>query len=151
MVTPLNGRADKVLLLVRTTPREDGAGRTDGLSLFYLDLDRRYCDIREIAKMGRKAVDSNEIFFDGLPATAGELVGGGPEDNAEIILRVLEGGDRGVARTAVLMNAGAALYVADISETIEDGVTAAAAAIDDGRALEALQDLREATNASTSG
>ena len=67
--------ADKVLLLVRTTPREDGARRTDGLSLFYLDLDRRYCDIREIAKMGRKAVDSNEIFFDGLPATAGELVG----------------------------------------------------------------------------
>ncbi len=67
--------ADKVLVLVRTTPREEGARRTDGLSLFYLDLDRRYCDIREIEKMGRKAVDSNEIFFDGLPATAGELVG----------------------------------------------------------------------------
>ncbi len=67
--------ADKVLVLVRTTPREDCARRTDGLSLFYLDLDRRYCDIREIAKMGRKAVDSNEIFFDGLPATAEELVG----------------------------------------------------------------------------
>jgi acyl-CoA dehydrogenase len=67
--------ADKVLLLVRTAPREEGARPTDGLSLFYLDLDRRYCDIREIAKMGRKAVDSNEIFFDGLPAAAGELVG----------------------------------------------------------------------------
>ena len=67
--------ADKVLVLVRTTPREDGARRTDGLSLFYLDLDRRYCDIREIEKMGRKAVDSNEIFFDGLPATPEELVG----------------------------------------------------------------------------
>ncbi len=67
--------ADKVLVLVRTTPREDGARRTDGLSLFYLDLDRRYCDIREIEKMGRKAVDSNEIFFDGLPAAPEELVG----------------------------------------------------------------------------
>ena len=67
--------ADKVLVLVRTTPREDGARRTDGLSLFYLDLDRRYCDIREIEKMGRKAVDSNEIFFDGLPAGPEELVG----------------------------------------------------------------------------
>jgi acyl-CoA dehydrogenase len=67
--------ADKVLLLVRTTPQEDGARRTDGLSLFYLDLDRRYCDIREIEKMGRKAVDSNEIFFDGLPAAPEELVG----------------------------------------------------------------------------
>jgi acyl-CoA dehydrogenase len=67
--------ADKVLLLARTAPRGDGARRTDGLSLFYLDLDRRYCDIREIEKMGRKAVDSNEIFFDGLPATPEELVG----------------------------------------------------------------------------
>jgi acyl-CoA dehydrogenase len=72
--------ADKVLLLVRTAPRKEGslgegARRTDGLSLFYLDLDRRYCDIREIEKMGRKAVDSNEIFFDGLPATPEELVG----------------------------------------------------------------------------
>jgi acyl-CoA dehydrogenase len=67
--------ADKVLVLVRTTPREEGARRTDGLSLFYLDLDRRYCDIREIEKMGRKAVDSNEIFFDGLPAAPEELVG----------------------------------------------------------------------------
>ena len=60
--------ADKVLLLVRTAPREEGARPTDGLTLFYLDLDRRYCDIREIEKMGRKAVDSNEIFFDSLPA-----------------------------------------------------------------------------------
>jgi acyl-CoA dehydrogenase len=67
--------ADKVLVLVRTAPREEGARHTDGLSLFYLDLDRRYCDIREIEKMGRKAVDSNEIFFDGLPAAPEELVG----------------------------------------------------------------------------
>ena len=77
--------------------------------------------------------------------SAEELVGGEPEDNAGIILSVLEGADRGGARTAVLMNAGAALYVADISETIQEGVAAAAAAIDDGSALDALQDLREAT------
>ncbi len=49
------------------------------------------------------------------------------------------------------MNAGAALYVAEISETIEDGIAAAAAAIDDGSALDALQGLREATVANTSG
>lgn len=108
----------------------------------------------EVAELHEGAVSHSTVRpgdFGLESCAAEELVGGGPEDNAEIILRVLEGGDRGGARTAVLMNAGAALYVADISETIEDGVTAAAAAIDDGRALEALQDLREATNASTSG
>ena len=83
--------------------------------------------------------------------SAEELVGGEPEDNARIILNVLEGGERGGARTAVLMNAAAALYVADISETVEDGVAAAAAAIEDGSALGALQALREATGANTSG
>jgi anthranilate phosphoribosyltransferase len=83
--------------------------------------------------------------------SAEELAGGEPEDNAKIIRSVLEGGHRGGARTAVLMNAGAALYVADIAETIEDGIAAAAAAIDDGSALDALQGLREATVANTSG
>jgi anthranilate phosphoribosyltransferase len=74
------------------------------------------------------------------------LAGGEPEDNAAIILRVLDGEDRGGARTAVVMNAGAAIYVAGISETLEEGVAAAAAAIDDGSALEALEGLRKATH-----
>ena len=58
--------AHKVLLLARTTPREDCARPHDGLSLFYTDLDRAFVDVREIPKMGRKAVDSNELAFDGL-------------------------------------------------------------------------------------
>ena len=78
--------------------------------------------------------------------SAEELAGGEPEDNAAMILRVLGGEDRGGARTAVVMNAGAAIYVAGISETLEEGVAAAAAAIDDGSALEALEGLRKATN-----
>ena len=41
--------------------------RTEGLSLFYTDLDRRHVDVREIPKMGRSAVDSNELFIDQLP------------------------------------------------------------------------------------
>ena len=49
------------------------------------------------------------------------------------------------------MNAGAALYVAGISDTLEEGTEAAAAAIDDGSALDALEGLREATRANTSG
>jgi acyl-CoA dehydrogenase len=67
--------ATKVLLLARTTPADRVRKRTEGLSLFYTDLDRRYVDIREIDKMGRKAVDSNELFIDGLPVPADDRIG----------------------------------------------------------------------------
>jgi acyl-CoA dehydrogenase len=58
--------ADKILLLARTTPLEEVRKPTDGLSLFYTDFDRTRIEVHEIEKMGRKAVDSNELFFDGL-------------------------------------------------------------------------------------
>jgi len=67
--------ADKILLLARTTPKEECERGIDGLSLFYTDLDRDYCDVREIDKMGRKSVDSNEIFIDGLPIPKEDLIG----------------------------------------------------------------------------
>jgi acyl-CoA dehydrogenase len=66
---------DKMLLLARTTPLDQVKRPTDGLSLFYTDLDRRYVDVREIDKMGRKAVDSNELFIDNLPVPAENLIG----------------------------------------------------------------------------
>lgn len=56
--------ADKILLLARTTPLEDVTTPAQGLSLFYADFDRSRISVREIEKMGRKAVDSNELFFD---------------------------------------------------------------------------------------
>lgn len=74
------------------------------------------------------------------------LAGGEPEENAGTILGVLEGRDRGAARSAVLLNAAAAIYVADLADDLTQGVTAAAAAIDSGAALEKLQALRTATN-----
>jgi len=107
-----------------------------------------------VAELNEGAVSHRTVLpedFGFESCAAEELVGGEPEENAEIILSVLQGGGREGARTAVLMNAGAALYVADISETLEDGVAAAAAAIENGSALDALQSLREATAASTSG
>jgi acyl-CoA dehydrogenase len=67
--------ADKVVLLARTTPREDCAKPTDGMSLFYADLDRNAVEVREIEKMGRKAVDSNELFIDGLKVSADDMIG----------------------------------------------------------------------------
>ncbi|PZW40830.1 acyl-CoA dehydrogenase [Humitalea rosea] len=66
--------ADRILLLARTAPRDEGKP-THGLSLFYTALDRSRCSVREIEKMGRAAVDSNEIFFDGYAIPAEDLVG----------------------------------------------------------------------------
>ncbi|WP_159995517.1 acyl-CoA dehydrogenase family protein [Roseomonas sp. 18066] len=67
--------AEKVLLLARTTPIEQVAKRTQGLSLFYTTLDRAKVQVREIPKMGRKAVDSNELFFDGLEVPEADRIG----------------------------------------------------------------------------
>jgi acyl-CoA dehydrogenase len=67
--------ANKILLLARTTPIEAGARPTDGLSLFYTDLDRERIEVREIEKMGRKAVDSNMLFIDGLRVPGEDLIG----------------------------------------------------------------------------
>ena len=66
--------ATKILLLARTTPVEE-AKDTEGLSLFYTDLDRSCIDVREIEKMGRKCVDSNEVFIDQLKIPAKDLIG----------------------------------------------------------------------------
>jgi len=66
--------ANKILLLARTTPIEDAKG-TEGLSLFYTDLDRSCIDVKEIEKMGRKCVDSNEVFIDKLKIPSQDLIG----------------------------------------------------------------------------
>jgi acyl-CoA dehydrogenase len=58
--------ANKVMLLTRTTAYEDVKRPTDGITIFYTDLDRSKIEVRRIAKMGRKAVDSNAIFIDDL-------------------------------------------------------------------------------------
>jgi acyl-CoA dehydrogenase len=67
--------ADRALLLARTTPIEQVKKPTLGLSLFYAALDRAFVEMRVIAKMGRKAVDSNQVFFDGLPVPLEDRIG----------------------------------------------------------------------------
>jgi len=67
--------ASKMLILARTTPLDEVTRRTEGLSLFYTDLDRNFVDVREIPKMGRSAVDSNELFIDRLPVPAADRIG----------------------------------------------------------------------------
>ena len=58
--------ANKILLIARTTPREEAARPTEGLTLFYTDLDRSAITVNAIPKMGRAAVDSNALFIDDL-------------------------------------------------------------------------------------
>ncbi|MBR1930555.1 MAG: anthranilate phosphoribosyltransferase [Lachnospiraceae bacterium] len=71
--------------------------------------------------------------------TKEELVGGTPAENAEITRAILKGEERGGKRTAVLMNAGAALYIAGKAEDMKGGVALAAEMIDSGKAYEKLE------------
>jgi acyl-CoA dehydrogenase len=67
--------AHKMLLLTRTTPFEKVEKKTDGMSLFFADLDPSAVEVRELHKLGRAAVDTNMLFIDGLKVPAGDLVG----------------------------------------------------------------------------
>ncbi|HVB17665.1 MAG TPA: acyl-CoA dehydrogenase family protein [Stellaceae bacterium] len=67
--------AEKMLILVRTTPFEEAARPSAGMSLFYTDLDRSKVEVREIHKMGRAAVDSNMLFIDGLKVPLVDRIG----------------------------------------------------------------------------
>lgn len=67
--------ANKILLLTRTTPLEQTKNPIDGLTLFYAEIDRSKVEAREIEKMGRKAVDSNQVFIDGLRVPVADRIG----------------------------------------------------------------------------
>ncbi|MBH1963497.1 MAG: acyl-CoA/acyl-ACP dehydrogenase [Comamonadaceae bacterium] len=67
--------ANKILLVTRTAPKSEGKKPTDGITLFYTDLDRSRIDVREIEKMGRNAVDSNELFIDNLEVPVEDRIG----------------------------------------------------------------------------
>lgn len=72
-------QAERILILVRTTPLDKVSKPTQGLSLFYTDLDRSQVQVSEIPKMGRAAVDTNTLFFDNWHVPASDLIG--EEDN----------------------------------------------------------------------
>lgn len=77
--------------------------------------------------------------------TKADLVGGTPEENASIVRDILNG-EKGHKRNAVLMNAGAALYIGGKAENMKDGIRLAAELIDSGKAMETLQKLIEVSN-----
>ena len=67
--------ANKMLLVTRTAPIEECVKSTDGMTLFYVDLDRTHVEVNEIEKMGRGAVDSNAVFIDGLVVSETDRIG----------------------------------------------------------------------------
>ena len=67
--------ANKILIIARTKPLEECAKPTQGLTLFYTDLNRDNIEVRLIEKMGRKAVDSNALFIDDLVVPVVDRIG----------------------------------------------------------------------------
>ncbi len=73
--TSLAQVATKILILARTTRLADCAKPTDGMTLFYTDFDRARIEARAIAKMGRAAVDSNQVFIEALEVPIEDRIG----------------------------------------------------------------------------
>ena len=68
-------QAERMLLLCRTTKRKDVEKKTDGMTLLFAEMDRDHVDIREIPKLGRNAVNTNELFIDDLFVADEDVVG----------------------------------------------------------------------------
>ncbi|MDX2275806.1 MAG: acyl-CoA dehydrogenase family protein [Hyphomonadaceae bacterium] len=99
--------ANKMLILARTTPLDQIKRKTEGLSLFYTDLDRSKIDVRLIHKMGRHAVDSNMLFIENLFVPEADRIGNEGEGFKYILHglnpeRVLIGAEAiGIGRAAI--------------------------------------------------
>lgn len=68
-------QAHKIMLLTRTTPRDECKKPHEGITLFYADMDPDHVEIKEIDKMGRKAVNSNMTFYDNLVVSKDDMIG----------------------------------------------------------------------------
>lgn len=85
--------------------------------------------------------------FGMVPGTKEDLVGGTPEENADITRGILNGKVQGPKRNAVLLNAGTALFIAGKADSIGDGIKMAADLIDSGKAMETLNRCIAVSNA----
>jgi acyl-CoA dehydrogenase len=67
--------AERLIILCRTAPREESAKKTAGMTLFFAPVDRAHVDIRPIRKLGRNAIDTNELFIDELFVADEDVIG----------------------------------------------------------------------------
>lgn len=102
----------------------------------------RICEIRD-GWFKSSVITPEEFGFE--RCSREDLRGGTPKENAQITLAILKG-EKGPKRNAVLMNAGAALYIGRKADSMKDGIALAARILDSGRALETLNKLIEVSN-----
>ena len=114
----------------------------DKLDEISMSAPTTVCEIRE-GWIRNYVITPEDFGFE--RCTKADLLGGTPEENAAITVSILKG-KRGHRRNAVLMNAGASLYIGGKAETMADGVKLAAELIDSGKALETLKKLIEVSN-----
>ncbi|MDY2626995.1 MAG: bifunctional anthranilate synthase component II/anthranilate phosphoribosyltransferase [Lachnospiraceae bacterium] len=114
----------------------------DGLDEISVSADTTVCEIKN-GKFESYVITPEQF---GLKRyNKEELVGGAPEENARITREILDG-KKGAGRDAVLMNAGAALYVAGAVSTMDEGIRLAAETIDTGKAREKLEQFVRESN-----
>ncbi len=128
----------RAMVVCGTVPGEAGSARyLDELSTLGSNMVAEFYQERGLAV---STLDCNQ--FPLQPATLADLRGGDRAFNAEIIRRILQGEERGPKRDAVLLNGGAALFVAGAVRSIAEGWELAASVIDDGRATRKLTELK---------
>ena len=115
---------------------------TDKLDEISLSSETKICEIKD---GWYKSYTIAPEDFGFTRCDKSELVGGTPEENAQITLGILKG-DKGPKRDAVLLNAGASLYIGGKADSFEEGVKLAADLIDSGKALETLNRVIEVSN-----
>ena len=115
---------------------------TDKLDEISLSAPTKICEIKD-GWVKSYTIKPEDFGFE--RCTKDDLKGGTPDDNARITRDILSG-KKGHQRNAVLLNAGAALYIGGKSDSMKEGVSLAAELIDSGKALQTLERLIEASN-----
>lgn len=115
----------------------------DGLDEITLTTTTTACEIRN-GKLKNRVIDPEDYGFSYCEPS--DLVGGSPEDNKKIALDILSGKEQGAKRDVVLLNAGAALYIAEKCPSIQAGIQLAKQMLDSGKALEKLEAFIQVTN-----
>ena len=114
----------------------------DKLDEISLSAPTTICEIRD-GWFKTSVITPEEFGFE--RCTKEDLRGGTPKENADLTLAILQG-EKGHKRNAVLLNAGAALYIGGKAESMEEGIALAARLIDSGKALETLMKFIEVSN-----
>jgi len=115
----------------------------DGLDEFSISAGTTVCEVRN-GEISKYNVTPESVGL--TRANKNDIVGGTADDNAKITLGILKGEITDAKRDIVLLNSGAALYVSGKADSIADGVKLAQTAIDNGSALEKLNELIKFTN-----